>query len=91
MTTVEKATIKAPSGLAAHADATTAVFIFFPWVGGRVGEGKGGMAFLGRNPRPVLSDRLFDIFAKTPLVESQASCAGIGIAASHWHMDCSED
>lgn len=56
-----------------------------------MGEGKGGMAFLGRNPRPVLSDRLFDIFAKTPLVESQASCAGIGIAASHWHMDCSED
>jgi len=57
-----------------------------------VGEGKGGMTFLGRNPRPVLSlIASFDIFAKIPLVESQASCAGFGIAASHWHMDCSVD
>lgn len=57
-----------------------------------MGEGKGGMTFLGRNPRPVLSlIASFDIFAKIPLVESQASCAGFGIAASHWHMDCSVD
>lgn len=36
-------------------------------------------------------DRLFDIFAKIPLVESQASRAGIGVAVSRRHMDCSVD
>lgn len=74
-----------------HADATTAVFIFFPRVGGGRGGGGEGKGNLPREAPTTCLDCLFDIFAKTPLVESQAGCAGYGMAASHWHMDCSVD
>lgn len=66
--------------------------LFFPMSWGSGGGGKGRDDLPREKPTtcPVF-DRLFDIFAKIPLVESQASCAGIGIAASHWLMDCSVD
>lgn len=65
-----------------HADATTAVFIFFPtsekWGGGGQGwgRGKGGVIFQGGSPQPVF-DCLCDTFAKTPLGENQAGCGGM--------------
>lgn len=47
-----------------HADATTAVFIFFPTSGGlRVGEGKEGTTSPGKTLPPVF-DCLFDILPK---------------------------
>lgn len=66
--------------------------LFFPMSWGSGGGGKGRDDLPREKPTtcPVF-DRLFDIFAKIPLVESQASCARIGIAASHWRLDCSVD